>query len=521
MQDHSPEAPLPGNAAETPTRLHLDRPSRDEKDHGVNQASAISRRTLLSRAAAIAAVSPFAVPATSAHGDSAQATPNILLFTVDDMGGDSPGCFGGRADLTPTIDRLHRQGASFHRAHVPVAICQPSRSAMLTGRYPHRNGAEGFEPIRDDVPVLNDLLRPRGYLTGILGKAGHLTPVERFAWDLRADPADLGMGRNPARYAEAATTLFERAKAEGRPFFLMANAEDPHRPYHGSAAEQIGYTPEQRATMATPSRVYTPDEATVPGYLPDLPDIRQELSEYLSSARRADDTLAAVLAALETAGLASSTIVIFMSDNGIAVPYAKANCYEHSTRTPLIIRWPGATRPGHADHRHFVSTMDLFPTLCRAAGAQPPDDLDGCDLTSLLDGGIQTGRDSITTVFHESANGARYDMRGVHGRRWSYVWNAWSDGQASYQAENMSGLTWRAMVTAAATDSAVAERVTFYQHRVPEELYDLDADPHSLHNLVGDTSPETTAVLAAQRTALDAWLRDTGDPIHAQYPWRS
>ncbi|MEV0828894.1 sulfatase-like hydrolase/transferase [Nonomuraea rubra] len=254
--------------------------------------------------------------------------------------------------------------------------------------------------------------------------------------------------------------------------------------------------------------------------MPDLPGIRQELSEYLSSARRADDTLAAVLAALETAGLTSSTIVIFMSDNGIAVPYAKANCNQHSTRTPLIIRWPGTTRPGHADHRHFVSTMDLFPLLCRAAGAQVPEGLNGRGLTPLLDGGSQSGRDSITTVFHQSASDTRYGMRGVHGPRWSYVWNAWSDGQATYQAENMSGLTWRAMVTAAATGPAVAERVTFYQHRVPEELYDLAQDPHALHNLAQDTRPETVAVLTAKRAALDTWLRDTGDPIRDGNPWR-
>ncbi|MEW9555848.1 sulfatase [Nonomuraea sp. NPDC050783] len=486
----------------------------------MSHAPEISRRALLSGAATVAAVSPLGLPAPPARGDSRPAAPNILLLTVDDMGGDTPGCFGGRADLTPAIDRLYGQGTSFHRTHVPVAICQPSRSAMLTGRYPHRNGAEGFEPIRDDVPVLNDLLRPRGYLTGILGKASHLTPVERFAWDLRADPPELGMGRDPARYAQAAATLFERAKAEGRPFFLMANAEDPHRPFHGSAAERIAFTPEQRATMATPSRVYTPDEAAVPGFLPDLPAVRQEFAEYLSSARRADDTLAAVLAALETSGLAAGTLVVFMSDNGIAVPYAKANCYAHSTRTPLVVRWPGVTRPRHADRTHFVSTLDLFPMLCRAAGAPVPGGLDGRDLTPLLGGGVQAGRGSVTTVFHKSAADTRYDMRGVHGPRWSYIWNAWSDGQASYQAENMSGLTWRAMVTAAATDPAVAERVAFYQHRAPEELYDLERDPHALRNLARDTSPASAAVLAAKRAALDAWMRATGDPAHDRYPWR-
>ncbi|KAB8195436.1 sulfatase-like hydrolase/transferase [Nonomuraea phyllanthi] len=473
----------------------------------------LSRRALITGATATAALG--ALPARGAATTAGRpAPPNILLFTVDDMGGDSPGCFGGRPDLTPAIDRLAREGLAFRRAHVPVAICQPSRSATMTGRYPHRNGAEGFEPIRDDVPVLNDLLRPRGYLTGILGKVGHLAPVERFAWDLQITPPQLGMGRDPEQYARFAAELFERARTEGRPFFLMANAEDPHRPFHGSAAEQRRFTPEELATIATPSRVYTPAEAEVPGFLPDLPGVREEMAQYLSSARRADDTLAAVLAALDSSGLAGDTIVIFMSDNGQAVPYAKANCYEHSTRTPLIIRWPGVTGPGDADDHHFVSTMDLFPTLCRAAGAPVPDGLDGRDLTPLLEGGGQPGRGHVNTVFHESAGQTRYEMRGLHDGRWSYIWNAWSDGLLEYRAENMSGLTWPAMLA----DPAVAARVDFYLHRTPEELYDLHDDPHALRNLAGDTRPEIVAALDTRRAALDAWMRATGDPMHDQYP---
>ncbi|MEO3873759.1 sulfatase [Nonomuraea sp. B12E4] len=481
----------------------------------------LSRRTLLSGAvAATAATAATAAlglaPARAGVRRSQQRPPNILLFTVDDMGGEIPSCFGGPAGLTPTIDRLAGEGMTFRRAHVPVAICQPSRSAMLTGRYPHRNGAEGFEPIDDDVPILNDLLRPLNYLTGILGKVRHLTPVERFAWDLSVIPSQLGMGRNPEKYAQFAGDFFEQAKAAGRPFFLMANAEDPHRPFSGSAAEQEAFEG-HLDTIATPSRVYTPDEAEVPGYLPDLPDIRKEMSQYLSSARRADDTLAAVLEALEAAESASNTIVIFMSDNGIPVPYAKANCYEHSTRTPLIIRCPELTDPGTDDDTHFVSTMDLFPTLCRAVGASVPDGLDGRDLTPLLEGGSQSGRNQINTVFHKSEGETRYEMRGLHDDRWSYIWNAWSDGVLEYRAENMIDLTWPAMLAAAATDPAVAARVDFYLHRVPEELYDLDHDPDALHNLAQDTRPEVVAELKARRRAMDAWMRATGDPIHDQY----
>lgn len=107
--------------------------------------------------------------------------PNVLLITADDMSGDTPATFGGPPGVTPAIDALAEEGMSFLRAHVPIAVCQPSRSAMMTGRWPHRNGAEGFEPVRDDVPVLTELLKEVGYRTGILSKVVHLAPLEKFA----------------------------------------------------------------------------------------------------------------------------------------------------------------------------------------------------------------------------------------------------------------------------------------------------------------------------------------------------
>lgn len=440
---------------------------------------------------------------------------NILLLTVDDMNGDTPGCCGGQPQVTPTIDRLAAGGMLFRRAHVPVAVCLPSRSALLTGRWPHRNGAEGFEPVHDDVPVLNDLLRPRGYLTGILGKVAHLPPVERYCWDLCIDRPELGAGRDPARYAAGVAELLTRARAEHRPFFLMVNAHDPHRPFHGSDQERTMFTDEQRAGIPAPSRVFAAGHGQVPGFLPDLPAVQREIAEYLSSCRRADDVVAAALAELDSAGLADDTLVIFMSDNGMAFPFAKANCYLQSSRTPLIIRWPGRAPAGVVDDTHFVSTIDLFPLMCRAAGVRPSPDGDGHDLTELIDNGKQAGRDRVFTVFHETSAKRRYEMRCTQDARWGYIWNAWSDGDTEYLAENMKGRTWPAMTTAAASNANLAARVEHYVHRVPEELYDLAADPDCLTNRIA--APETTGVVAHQRRAMAEWMASTGDPLEQRY----
>lgn len=433
---------------------------------------------------------------------------NILFITADDMEGTTPGAFGGAEGVTPALDALAMEGAVFRRAHVAVAVCQPSRSAIMTGRWPHHNGAEGFEPIREGVPVLTRLLAAAGYRTGILGKVNHLQPVDAFGWDTVVDMKQLGLGRDPLRYAEEAAGFI--SEADGSPWFLMVNAHDPHRPFHGAADVERMFG-ESAGAIPEPSRVFTADEAgPPPGYLPDLAEVRTEYAQYLSSARRCDDVVGAVLAELEAAGLVEDTLVVFLSDNGMAFPFSKANCYLQSTHTPLLIRWPGVVEPGTEITDAFVTALDLFPTFCVVAGVDPGE-ADGTDLLPLVTGRPVTVRENVVTVFHETAGKGRYEMRCIQDGQYGYIWNAWADGDAEYRAENMQGLTWAAMVAAAPDDPQVAGRVEFYRHRATEELYDLVADPWSLHNLANERS--TASELGAKRSALLTWMRDTGDPL--------
>ncbi|WP_433874893.1 sulfatase family protein [Sinomonas atrocyanea] len=441
---------------------------------------------------------------------------NILLITADDMDGRIPGPFGGPTGATPNLDRLAGAGTVFRRAHVPAAVCQPSRSALMTGLWPHRNGAEGFEPIDDGIGVLNDLLKDKGYLTGILGKVKHLQPVERFGWDLQADMQELGMGRNPAAYGRFAEAFLRQATSEGRPWFLMANSHDPHRPFHGSEAERSFFSDEQRELYPAPSKVFTADEVEVPGFLPDLPEVRTEYAQYLSSVRRCDDTVGALLDALDRSGAADETLVVYLSDHGMPLPFAKANCYLRSTLTPLILRWPGTVPAGEVNSQDLVSTLDLFPTFCAAAGINVPTGLDGRTLIPLLRGpGLRAWRESLVSVFHETSAKNRYEMRCVQDAHYGYIWNAWADGHTHYKAENMWGLTWSAMLEAAETDSSIKDRSDFYLTRSPEELYDLTADPDCLHNLAGN--PDLADVLAEKQAALAAWMSETGDPLLKEY----
>ncbi len=426
------------------------------------------------------------------------------------MNWDAVGAFGCPDDgTTPNIDQLAAEGMRFNHGHVTIAVCWPSRSAMMTGRYPHRSGGEGFFNLRHpNVPILPALLRDGGYRVGILGKLGHSTPYADFQWDMVYDQHELGMGRNPTIYREHASNFVSQSKASGEPFFLMLNSHDPHRPFYGN--DQQEWYSNTSSPAVAPSKTFTTDEVTTPGFLTDLPEVRLEISEYYSSVRRCDDTVGETLTMLREQGVADNTIVIFLSDNGMAFPFAKTNCYLNSTRTPWIMRWPGVITPNFIDNEHFVTGVDLAPTLLEAAGIEQAAGMDGKSFLPVLRGEAQVGRELAFTQFHQTAGKRNYPMRCVQNRRFGYIWNPWSDGERIFKNESQSGRTFNAMEAAAAQDPELAKRVDLFLYRVPEEFYDFENDPNALTNLIDD--PAYASEVNTLRQELETWMESNSDP---------
>ncbi|MFO1483765.1 MAG: sulfatase [Verrucomicrobiaceae bacterium] len=438
------------------------------------------------------------------------AKPNLLIITTDDMSCDSVGVYGCKLkDTTPNMDKLAAQSLRFNYAHTVVGNCMPSRNVMWSGKYPHNNHIEGFRSISKndkDYPVLGDLVKEAGYFTGIRHKVSHSTPYSPFPWDVVLGDEKRDDVKNPESWGKAATTGIEAAKKAGKPFCLLLNIADPHKPFYaeGNKGQTI---PDDNV----PTKVFTPEEVPVPGFLPDDRVIRKELSHYYSSVRRADDGVGKILEALKASGEDENTIIVFLSDHGMPLPFAKTQLYHHSTRTPLMIRWPGVTKAGSVDDEHMISTVDLLPTILDMLGIASPGGFDGKSFAAVLKGEKQPERTMVFKEHNENAGGQNTPMRAVQTKDWLYVFSPWSNGTRVMSGATAGTPTCRQMRVLAKTNEQVAARIDLFDHRVPEEAYEVRYDPDALTNLIA--KPENAAQAAILEKAMEDWMVRTNDPL--------
>ncbi|MEX0320956.1 MAG: sulfatase [Puniceicoccaceae bacterium] len=493
--------------------------------------------------------------------------PNILLIVADDLNYDSLGFVNGGVapDVTPNIDRLHGESISFDKAFTTVSVCQPSRQSMLSGLLPHNYGSGGFFPMEEGTPTIVNWLREAGYITGNIHKLHHMLPESSFKWHydnkrLGLKAPDGVVGRHPEMIAGAFRKLIHAADKKEKPFFMVVNSADPHRPFHGDPmrAGDFFWGFNQKAIQPMdPSRVYNPEEVVVPPTLPDLPGIRTDLAKYASSIRRLDDTVGACLSVLDDLDKEKTTLVIFVADNGMPLPFAKFDVYLGSNQTPLLMRWPELIKQPVVDEHHLVSLMDLTPTILELVGLNVPDGLDGQSLGAILQGSEpENWRDSIVWLRNSDiyyGDAIRRSLKSrpdfkkeLEARNWverpdhpspdtfyrEKEMRTWFDGRYGYiynhcfdpdgLENNPLGLivpysdsTARAMSLNSEKDTDVKARYQHYLLRAKEELYDWSKDPGSQQNLALD--PEYAEVLARARKGLLQWMQQTADPLSSAF----
>jgi arylsulfatase A-like enzyme len=421
---------------------------------------------------------------------------NILILTLDDMGYGTTGIEGCRVPgITPHIDRLAAEGILITHGYIMTPICGPSRSALLSGRYPHCNGVMGHgqqpPPLWQQpevvTPTVTQYLHELGYTTGaILKNSREINNV----WDVRYSELPFGVGfhdRNPESFYRRTKAFISMARKKGKPFFLYANPIDPHRPWVDTEQEremQSRWNPER--PYPPPSRSYGPEEVEVPRFLPDLPEIRENLVPYYESLHRGDACIGGILRALEESGAAARTLVFFLSDHGMAAIGGKATLYHDGLRTPVIVRWPGVIESGRVDKRSIVSSIDIVPTLLEAAGIPALEGIEGMSFIDLLRS--REGRSpreyayAASNYFHQPTPEQFLPHRAIIDTAYCYIWNSYvirSGGKQRFQRSWMD-------VVQPCLDGRhpdLSRKVGSIIDKPVEELFDLTADPGCWQNL--------------------------------------
>ncbi|MBN1818507.1 MAG: sulfatase-like hydrolase/transferase [Sedimentisphaerales bacterium] len=414
--------------------------------------------------------------------------PNVILYVVDDQGSADAGCYGNPVIRTPGLDRLAENGTRFTHAFCTTASCSASRSVILSGLYNHYNGQYGHQHAYhhfssfDYVRSLPNLLAEAGYRTARWGKY-HVAPDEVYAFQ------QVIPGGSPEAGAGQCESYI--AARDERPFFLYFCTTEPHRPFR-----RDGDT-------------FKPDQVIVPSYLPDLPECREELAHYYDSVERADKGLLRLLQILKQTGRWDDTVVIYLSDNGIAFPGAKTTLYEPGMRLPCVVRNPFARKTGVITDA-MVNYADITPTILDLCNATPKDySFHGRSFASVLEQEHPAGWDEIyaSHTFHEIT--MYYPMRVVRGRRYKLIWNIAHGLEYPFASDLYASPTWQGVLKRK-EEYYAKRRVQAYLHRPKFELYDLQNDPDEVKNLAED--PTYGMVLEEMKTKLKSFQKRTNDP---------
>ena len=437
--------------------------------------------------------------------------PNIVFLLADDMRPDCIRAFGHPVIQTPHLDALVREGFAFTRAVAAYPICNVSRAEILTGTPAFRNGVGYRGNIIDpSLKTWAGTLQEAGYRTWYCGKwHNDGAPKKRgydetrglfssggapkgrapmpdhagrpatgyVGWTFKSDDGAVDLGKGvgltpdtDAHIGDAAVELIERQATQ--PFFLHVNFAEPHDPRVLPPGYEHTYDP-ARIPLPPSFRPQHPfdhgniagrDEVLLPKPL-DEQEFRAELAAYYACISHLDAQVGRIVAALRATGQLERTVIIFSSDQGMAMGshglLGKQNLYEHTFRVPLIFRGPGIGRQQRSDADCYL--RDVFPTTCELAGVPIPATVESRSLAPLLRGGTEPVYDFVTGYFTGT-------QRGLRSGEWKLI---------------------------------------HYPVIGKTQLFNLRTDPDELRDLA--EQPENAATLAQLRARLDTWLAANGD----------
>jgi arylsulfatase A-like enzyme len=424
--------------------------------------------------------------------------PNVLVLLSDDQRFDTIAALGNHEIHTPHLDRLVARGTAFTHAFImgstQPAVCVPSRAMLLSGRTLFRAPAN-----LKGVPTWPEAFRAAGYDDYGIGK-WHNTPasyarafsngaaiffggmhnhrqIPLHEYDRSGayskDHARIGDGFSTELFADAAVE-FLKIRQSQRPFFLYVAFTSPHDPRTPPQKFRDLYDPQQ---LVLP-KCFLPEHPFDNGELkvrdeqlapwPRTPEIiRQHTADYYGMISHLDEQIGRVLGALEESGQAENTLVIFASDNGLAVGrhglLGKQSLYEHSVRVPLVMAGPGIPQGKRSDALCYL--FDLLPTVCELAGVAVPAGVEGQSLVPVISGQTASVREHVFGAYRDV-------QRMVRTQRWKLI---------------------------------------RYPRAGQTQLFDVQNDPDEIHNLAAD--PQAAQPLADLTELLLKTQQQLDDPL--------
>ena len=365
--------------------------------------------------------------------------PNFVLLIADDISYDDLGCYGSIDARTPHIDALAGEGILFTNAFLTASSCSPSRSSIITGRYPHNNGeaAELHRPISWQIPSFPGALRDAGYYTALAGKdhmtwtetpEGKNSPTEAF--DKKYGSKIKGNSGGHGNWLKAI------AECPGdKPFFLWLAALDAHRVWDGRHEwDESVYGPK-----------YDPDSLTLPPALVDTSETRSDFAAYLLEVTRFDHFCGEVIKQLKADGTFENTYIFVVADNGRPFPRAKTRLIDDGMKTYFVASGPSIKKPGTKSNA-LVSVIDIAPTIADLAEIEKPETFQGRSITPLY-------ADTTTTIRPFAISEHNWHDYEAHGRsvrdgRWLFIRNFRPALALQGPADSCNSVTFEALLAA-------------------------------------------------------------------------
>lgn len=420
--------------------------------------------------------------------DSINQQPNILCITCEDI---SPmlRCFGDSVAYTPNLDQLAAEGVMYTNVFSTAGVCAPSRAGLITGMYPSSFGANNMRTNRKTLPngippyeavppaavkCVSELMRAGGYYCTNNEKEDYQFNAPVTAWD------------------ESSRKAHWRNRPEGMPFFSIFNLMVSHE-------SQIWVRMNDPLTI-------TPDQVSVPPYYPDDSLVRRDIAQVYNNIAIMDREVGEILDMLKEDGLYDNTIIIFYSDHGGPLPRQKREIYDSGLKVPMIIRFPNKQHAGTTDDQ-LVSFIDIPASILSLANIKIPDYMHG---QAFLGQQKSEPREYIFAA-RDRMDGQYDTRRAVRDKRFKYIRNYKPEIPCYLDIKFRKSLQTMNILLAYKEAGKLNEDQMYWfrETKAKEELYNIEKDPHELHNLAND--PAYQADLERLRKVHEQWMTDIGD----------